>query len=122
MQDTGRCDEVLLAMYQKLAIICFDNGEHMRVYTTLQDIMFSCEGQPARNSNMATNETWLEDTNKMDVDMAASSSFIQDRVGQSGSLKTLLQNDLTLLLVLARIEYKLGNSDRCNALCDAILA
>lgn len=34
----------------------------------------------------------------------------------------MLQSDLTLLLVLAQIEYKLGNSDRCNALCDAILA
>ena len=29
---------------------------------------------------------------------------------------------MTLLLVLAQIEYKLGNSQRCNELCDALIA
>ena len=32
------------------------------------------------------------------------------------------RKDMTLLLILAQIEYKLGNSQRCNQLCDALIA
>jgi len=37
-------------------------------------------------------------------------------------VKTTVVTDITLLLILAQIEYKLGNSEPCNYLCDLIIS
>lgn len=43
----------------------------------------------------------------------------QDSSWQADHL--LFSTDLTLLLVLAELEYKFGNSTNCNMLCDKII-
>ena len=79
---------IRLALYQKLAIFCFDHHQFKVVYPILSKVIYP--------------------------QTTPSQSFIPD-IG-------LLQKDLTLLLILAQLEYKLGNSDNCNGLCDSIIA
>jgi len=43
--DCDQKREALLALYQKLAIFCYDRGEHMRVYPILSNIIFASAQQ-----------------------------------------------------------------------------
>lgn len=87
--------EILLALYQKLAILCFDHEQYIAVYPVLCDLIYS--GQARENGR-------------------------DDDANMVNSVEPRFASDVTLLLVLAQIEYKLGNSQACNHLCDMIIS
>ena len=85
----------MLALYQKLAIFAYDTDTYHAVYQQLRTLVE------------------VNDQSGQDVEMVDSAYE---------PLKLLCSKDLTLLLVMAQIEYKLGDRIRCNAICDRILA